>query len=64
MLLAEGKITSYEKGEIVVKLLAEHGANEEEALIAATGAQDIQAAVGLLRQECQLCMSAMKITEV
>ena len=63
-LLAEGKIVSYEKGEIVVKLMGEQQVSEEEALAAAASCENIEAALQMLQQECQLCMSVMKITEV
>ncbi len=62
-LLAEGKISAYEKGEIVVKLI-ENGISEEEALIAAAQCEHLDEALELVKQECQLCMSGMKITEV
>ena len=63
-LLAEGKIASYEKGEIVVKLMAEQQVSEEEALAAAATCDNIDTALQMLQQECQLCMNVMKITEV
>ena len=63
-LLAEGKIASYEKGEIVVKLMAEQQVSEEEALAAAATSDNIDTALQMLQQECQLCMNVMKITEV
>ena len=63
-LLAEGKISTYEKGEIVVKLMEHEGATEEEALIAATNCDNIEAAKNYLQQECELCMNIMKIVEV
>lgn len=62
-MLAEGKIPSYDKGEIVVKLI-ERGIAEEEALLAASRCRDVDEAEDLLHQECQLCMNVMKITEV
>ena len=62
-MLAEGKIPNYEKGEIVVRLI-ERDITEEEALLAAARCDDVETALDLLRQECQLCMNIMKITEV
>lgn len=62
-MLAEGKIANYEKGEIVVKL-KEQDVAEEEALIAAQNCQDLYAATKFLRQECELCMNVMNVTEV
>ena len=63
-LLAEGKIATYEKGEIVVRLIEQEEADEEEALIAASRCDDFDAAIELLAQECQLCMNVPKLTEV
>ena len=63
-LLAEGKIATYEKGEIVVRLIEQEDVAEEEALIAASKCDDVESAIELLAQECQLCMNVMKITEV
>ena len=63
-LLAEGKIPTYEKGEIVVKLMEHEKATEEEALIAATNCDNVETAKTYLRQECELCMNDMKIVEV
>ena len=63
-LLAEGKIATYEKGEIVVRLIEQEDVIEEEALIAASRCNDVESAIELLAQECQLCMSVMKLTEV
>ena len=63
-LLAEGKIATYEKGEIVVRLIEQENVAEEEALIAASKCDDVESAIELLAQECQLCMNVMKITEV
>ena len=40
------------------------GATEEEALIAATNCDNIEAAKNYLQQECELCMNIMKIVEV
>merc|ERR1719367_351944 len=62
--LAEGKISSYEKGEIVVKLMTEQQVSEEEALLAAGTCHTVESALQMLQQECQLCMNVMKITEV
>ena len=62
-LLAEGKIASYEKGEIVVRLI-EQDIDEEEALIAASRCDDVESALELLAQECQLCMNVPRLTEV
>ena len=63
-LLAEGKIATYEKGEIVVRLIEQEDVIEEEALIAASRCNDVESAIELLAQECQLCMNVMKMTEV
>ena len=63
-LLAEGKIPTYEKGEIVVKLMEHEKATEEEALIAATNCDNVETAKTYLRQECELCMNDIKIVEV
>ena len=63
-LLAEGHIATYETGEIVVRLLEQEDVIEEEALIAASRCNDVESAIELLAQECQLCMSVMKLTEV
>ena len=63
-LLAEGKIATYEKGEIVVRLIEQEDVAEEEALIAASKCDDVESAIELLAQECQLCMNVMKMTEV
>ena len=62
-LLAEGRITSYEKGELVVKL-QEMEFPEEEALVAAEHCEDIYAATKFLQQECELCANVMNVTEV
>lgn len=62
-LLAEGKIPTYEKGELVVQL-KEQDVAEEEALIAAQNCSDLYAATKFLRQECELCMNVMNVTEV
>ena len=62
--MAEGKIATYEKGEIVVRLIEQEEADEEEALIAASRCDDFDAAIELLAQECQLCMNVPKLTEV
>jgi len=48
-LLAEGRIATYEKGELVVKLQEMEFA-EEEALLAAENCEDIYAATKFLRQ--------------
>ena len=53
-LLAEGKIPTYEKGEIVVRLMEHEKATEEEALIAATNCDNVETAKTYLRQECEL----------
>ena len=63
-LLAEGKISTYEKGEIVVKLMEHEGATEEEALIAATNCDNFETAKTYLKQECELCMNVMNVVEV
>jgi len=62
-LLAEGRIPSYEKGELVVKLQEMEFA-EEEALVAAENCDDIYTATKFLRQECELCANVMNVTEV
>ena len=63
-LLAKGKIATYKKGEIVVRLIEQEDVVEEEALIAASRCNDVESAIELLAQECQLCMNVMKMTEV
>ena len=50
--------------EIVVRLIEQEDVAEEEALIAASKCDDVESALELLAQECQLCMNVMKITEV
>jgi hypothetical protein len=62
-LLAEGRIASYEKGELVVKL-QEMDFGEDEALLAAENCGDVYAATKFLRQECELCANVMNVTEV
>jgi len=62
-LLAEGRIATYEKGELVVKL-QEMDFQEDEALLAAENCEDIYSATKFLRQECELCANAMNVTEV
>jgi hypothetical protein len=62
-LLAEGRILSYEKGEVVVKL-KEQEFTEEEALIAIEHCDDLYTATKFLRQECELCTNIMNVTEV
>ena len=62
-LLAEGRISCYEKGELVVKL-QEMEFPEEEALVAAEQCEDIYAATKFLQQECELCANVMNVTEV
>ena len=62
-LLAEGRITSYDKGELVVKL-QDMDFGEEEALLAAENCEDVYSATKFLRQECELCANTMNVTEV
>ena len=62
-LLAEGRIATYEKGELVVKL-QEMEFQEDEALLAAENCEDVYSATKFLRQECELCANSMNVTEV
>ena len=62
-LLAEGKITSYDKGELAVKL-KDMEFEEDEALVAADNCEDVYTATKFLHQECELCASRMNVKEV
>ena len=62
-LLAEGKITSYDKGELAVKL-KDMEFEEDEALVAADNCDDVYSATKFLHQECELCASRMNVKEV
>ena len=62
-LLAEGKITSYDKGELAVKL-KDLEFEEDEALLAADNCENVYSATKFLHQECELCASRMNVKEV
>ncbi len=62
-LLAEGRISSYEKGEMVVQL-QNLEFQEDEALVAVEQCDDIYSATKFLRQECELCANTMNVKEV
>ena len=62
-LLAEGKITSYGKGELAIKL-KDMEFEEDEAIVAADNCEDVYSATKFLHQECELCASRMNVKEV
>ena len=62
-LLAEGKITSYDKGELAVKL-KDMEFEEDEALLAADNCENVYSATKFLHQECEICASRMNVKEV
>lgn len=62
-LLAEGKIGSYEKGELVIKL-KDLEFEEDEALVAADNCSDVYSATKFLHQECELCATRMGVKDV
>ena len=62
-LLAEGKIESYEKAELVVAL-QDMEFKEDEALVAADNCDDVYSATKFLHQECELCASTMNVKQV
>ena len=62
-LLVEGKVSSYEKGELVVQLTTLYY-EEDEAIAAANECDDVYQAEKFLRRECELCASVMKFKEV
>ena len=61
--MAEGKITSYDKGELAVKL-KDMEFEEDEALLAADNCENVYSATKFLHQECELCASRMNVKEV
>ena len=61
--MAEGKITSYDKGELAVKL-KDMEFEEDEAIVAADNCDDVYSATKFLHQECELCASRMNVKEV
>ena len=61
--MAEGKITSYDKGELAVKL-KDMEFHEDEALVAADNCDDVYSATKFLHQECELCADRMNVKEV
>merc|ERR1712106_512261 len=61
--LAEGKVQSYEEGELVVKLLAQEF-QEDEVFLAIKETDDFDQAVKLLKQDCELCANTMSIKDV
>ncbi|XP_059093166.1 uncharacterized protein LOC131888343 isoform X2 [Tigriopus californicus] len=62
-LLAEGKVSTYEKGELVVALITMYY-EIEEAILAAEVTDTVEAAERFLQQECELCTNVMKVREI
>eukprot|EP00095_Tigriopus_kingsejongensis_P009844 maker-scaffold21_size687808-snap-gene-5.36 protein:Tk09844 transcript:maker-scaffold21_size687808-snap-gene-5.36-mRNA-1 annotation:"ring finger protein 31" len=62
-LLAEGKVPSYEKGELVVTLTTLYY-DFDEALMAAQTTDTVAEAEKYLQQECELCTNVMKLREI
>merc|ERR1719347_1869281 len=61
--LAEGKVKSFEEGELVVKLLDQEFP-EDEVFLVVKETNDLDQAVNLLRQDCELCAGTMSIKDV
>ena len=61
--MAEGIVPSYEKAEILVKLL-NFGFEEEDAEQAALECGSVDSALAYLQQECELCMGRYPMKQV
>ena len=65
--MAEGKVDSYDKAKLAVRVLKEEdlpeGIGEDEALVAADNCDDVYSATKFLRQECELCASTMNVKQ-
>lgn len=61
--LAEGKVKSYQEGELVVKLL-EQEYGEEEVFLVIQEVTTLEEALAKLRQECELCAGVMTLQQV
>lgn len=62
-LLAEGKVNTFQEGELVLRIM-EAGHPEDEALLAVAEAEDLEAALALLNRDCELCATVMNIKQV
>jgi len=61
--LAEGKVKSFEEGELVVKLL-EQEYPEEDVFLVIKETSDFDQAVKLIRQDCELCAEVVSLKDV
>ncbi|XP_044726520.1 E3 ubiquitin-protein ligase lubel isoform X1 [Chrysoperla carnea] len=61
--LAEGKVSTYDEGEIVASLLSLKF-NEEDALTAAKECHNLDSAIAFLQQECELCTGKFPVGDM
>lgn len=61
--MAEGKVSTYDEGEIVASLLALKF-DQDAALNAAKECHDLDSAIAFLQQECELCTGKFAVSEV
>ena len=61
--MAEGRVTTFAEGELVVKLLDEQWA-EEEVWMVIKMTQDYDEALLLLQQDCELCAGTMTLKQI